>query len=81
MEIEVIKKKWTEGVTEKENLGMWTGTTNTSITNSIQEIEKRILGTEYTIEEWINWSKEMLNLKNLWYKISRKSETPWKDQT
>ena len=34
-----------------ENLGKWTGTTETSITNRIQEIKERISGAEDTIEE------------------------------
>ena len=41
-----------------ENLGKLTGTTETSITNRIQEIEKRISDTEDTIEEINSLIKE-----------------------
>ena len=41
-----------------ENLGKWTGTTETSITNRIQEIEERISGTEDSIEEIDSLIKE-----------------------
>ena len=40
IEIEVIKKTQTERTLEMENLGKRTGTTETSITNRIQEIEE-----------------------------------------
>ena len=36
---------------EMENLGKRTGTTDTSITNKIQEIEEELSGIEDTIEE------------------------------
>jgi hypothetical protein len=35
MEIEAIKETQTEGMLEMGNLGEWTGTTDTSITNKI----------------------------------------------
>ena len=44
IEIEAIKKTYTEGILEMENLGKRTGTTDTSITNRIQEMEERISG-------------------------------------
>ena len=34
-----------------ENLGKWTGTTKTRITNRIHEIKERISGVENTIEK------------------------------
>ena len=39
-EMEVMKKTQTEGRLDVENLGKQTGTTETSITNRIQEIEE-----------------------------------------
>ena len=41
-EKEVMKKRQTEGRLDMENFGNRTGTTETSITNRIQEIEERI---------------------------------------
>ena len=57
-EIEVIKKTQTKGILDMENLGKRTGTTETSITNRIQEIEERISGDEDTIEEIDSLVKE-----------------------
>jgi uncharacterized coiled-coil protein SlyX len=34
-----------------ENLGKWTGATDASITNRIQEMEEKISGSEDTLEE------------------------------
>ena len=50
MEIETIKKSQKETVVELENLGKRLGVIDESITNRIQEIEKRISGAEDTIE-------------------------------
>ena len=50
-EMEVMKKTQTKGRLDMENLGNRSGTTETSITNRIQEIEERITNTEDTIEE------------------------------
>ena len=50
-EMEVMKKTQIKGWLDMENLGKRTGTTETSITNRIQEIEERISDTEDTIEE------------------------------
>ena len=61
-EIEKIKKTQTEGILEMENLGKWTGTTEASITNRVQEIEKRISGTEDTIEEIDSLVKEKVKI-------------------
>ena len=49
--IEAIKKTQTEGILEMENLDKWTGTTEASITNRLQEIKERISGVELIIEE------------------------------
>ena len=50
-EIGVIKKTQTKGILDMENLGKWTGTTKTRITNRIHEIKERISGVENTIEK------------------------------
>ena len=57
-EMEVMKKTQTEGRLDVESLGKQTGTTETSITNRIQEIEERISDTEDTIEEIKSLTKE-----------------------
>ena len=49
-EMEVMKKAQTEGRLDMENVGNRSGTTETSITKRIQEIEERISDTEDTIE-------------------------------
>ena len=48
-----------------ENLGKQTGTTKTSITNRIQEIEERISGTEDTIEEIDTLVKEKKQIQQI----------------
>lgn len=50
MEIEVIKKTQTKKILEMEDLGKWAETTDPSTTNKIQ-LEERISGIEYIIEE------------------------------
>jgi hypothetical protein len=50
MEIETITKSQKETTLEIENLGKRSEVIDASITNIIQEIEERILGTEDTIE-------------------------------
>ena len=57
-EIEVMKKTQTDGRLDMEHLGKQTGTTETSITNRIQEIEERISDTEDTIAEINSLIKE-----------------------
>ena len=47
-----------EGILDVENLDKQTGTTKTSITNRIQDIEERISGAEDTIEEIDSLVKE-----------------------
>ena len=62
VEIEAIKKTQTEEVQEMANLEDRTGKTDASITNRIQEMEKRLSGIEATIGEVD--TKKLLNLKN-----------------
>ena len=61
-EIETIKKAQSEGMLEIEKLGKWSGTTDVSITNRIQEMEERISGVEDTLVEIDSSTKE--NLKS-----------------
>jgi chromosome segregation ATPase len=58
MEIETIKKAQRETNLEIENLGKRPGVINVSITNRIQEVEKRISGAEDTIENMDTTVKE-----------------------
>lgn len=60
VEIESIKKAQTEGNMEITNLGTWTGTTEASPINRIQEMEEGISGIEAMIEEMDTWSKKLL---------------------
>ena len=62
VEIEAIKKTQTEEVQEMANLEDRTGKTDASITNRIQEMEKRLSGIEATIGEVD--TKKLLNLNN-----------------
>ena len=58
---------------EMDNLGNSSGIANVSITNRIQEIDERISGVEYTIEEIDTTVKENSKCKNS--KASRKFRT------
>ena len=58
MEIETRKKSQRKTNLEIENLGKRSGVTDASITNRIQEIEERILGTDDTIENLDTTVKE-----------------------
>ena len=49
-EIEATKKTHTMAILEMENLGKRTGTTDASITNTIEEFDESISGIDYTIE-------------------------------
>ena len=51
VEIETIMKTQMEANMKMENLGKRSGITDISITNRIQEIEKRISGVEDTVQE------------------------------
>ena len=63
-----------------ENLGKWTKTTETSITNRLQEIEERISGVEETIEEIDSLVKENTksnkfltqNIQEIWDTMKKK---------
>ena len=50
MEVEAIKKLQRKTTLEIENLGKKSGAIDAGITNRIQEMEKRIVGAEYSIE-------------------------------
>ena len=50
-EMEAMKKTQNEGRLDMENLGKRTETTESSITNRIQEMEERISESEDTIEK------------------------------
>ena len=49
--IETINKTQTEGITDTEIMRKWSGTTNVSTNNRIQEMEERISSAEDTIKE------------------------------
>ena len=72
-EIETIKKTQTEEILEMENLSKWSGTTDASTTNRIQETEERISGVEITIEEIASSVKENVKFNRFLAQISRKS--------
>ena len=57
---EVIKKTQPKVILGIENLGKRTGKTDASITNRIQELEKRISDIENTIEEIDTLVKEYI---------------------
>ena len=64
------------------NLEKRTWTTDTSISNRIEEMEKRVSGIEDTIEEIDTLAKENAKAKKfLTQNTLRKFGTLWKDQT
>jgi hypothetical protein len=63
MEVETIKKSQRETTLEIENLEKKSGAIDASITNRIKEMEKKISGTEDTIENMTQQSKKMQNTK------------------
>ena len=63
MKIETIKNSQREITLEIENLGKRKEVIDVRITNRIQEIEKRISGTEDTIENIDTQSNKMKNAK------------------
>ena len=65
MGTETIKKSQRETTLELENLEKRLGITGASITNRIQEIEKRISGAEDTIETTDTTVKENARCKKL----------------
>ena len=56
--MEAMKKTQTEGQLDMENLGKQTKTSETSITNRIQQIEERITDYDDTIEKIKTLTKE-----------------------
>ena len=78
-EMESMKKSQTEGRLAMENLGKRTETSETSITNRIQEIEERISDSEDTIEKLNTLTKEnsksnkfsSQNIQELWDTIKK----------
>jgi hypothetical protein len=65
VEAETIKKTQMDANLEMENLGKWTGITDISITNRIQDIEERKSGVEDTVEEIDTTVKENSKCKKL----------------
>ena len=65
MEIETIKKSQRETTLEIENLGKRSGVIDASITNRIQEIEERISGIKYTIDDTDTSVKENTKCKRI----------------
>jgi hypothetical protein len=63
MEVETIKKSQRETTLEIENLGKKSGAIDASISNRIQEIEKRISGAEESIENIDTTIKENAKCK------------------
>lgn len=57
-------------------LGIRIGTSKSSLTSRIQEIEGGISFNEDKIEKNDTLVKEMINLKKIQEKLSRESETP-----
>ena len=74
MEIEILKKSQMERILEIENLGKRSGITDASITNRMQQIDKRLSGEEDTIENIVKIVEEK-NAKSSDLKTSRKSRT------
>ena len=78
-ETESMKKSQAEGRLTMENLGKWTETSETSITNRMQEVEERISDSEDTIEKLIALTKEnsksnkfsSQNIQEMWDTIKK----------
>ena len=79
-EMEAMKKTQTENQLDMENLGKRTETTESSITNRIQEIEEGISDSKDTIEKINALIKEngksnkfsSQNIQEIWDKIKKK---------
>jgi predicted nucleic acid-binding Zn-ribbon protein len=63
MEVETINKSQREATLEIEILEKKSGTIDESISNRIQEVEERLSGPEYTIENMDTTIKKMQNAK------------------
>lgn len=61
IKIEAINKRM-EGIMEMENWDKRTRTTDSSITNRMQEMEEKISGLKIKYRKWIYWSKKNLNI-------------------
>jgi hypothetical protein len=64
-EVNIIKKTQSEATLEIENLGKKSGTIDVSISNRIQEMEKRIPGAEDSIENISTTIKENAKCKKI----------------
>ena len=77
--MESMKKSQTEGRLAMENLGKQTKTSETRITNRIQEIEERISDSEDTVEKINTLTKEKSksnkfssqNIQEMWDTIKK----------
>jgi hypothetical protein len=65
MEVDTIKKTQNEAMLEIETLRKKSGTIDVSISNRIQEMEERISGAEYSIENINTTIKENANFKKI----------------
>jgi hypothetical protein len=65
MEVETIKKTQRETNLEIETLGKKSGNIDASISNRIQEMEKRISGVEDSIENMDRTTKENTKCKKM----------------
>ena len=63
MEIEAVKERQAVGIPEMENKDMQPGTTDTSITNKIKEMEERTSDTEDKVVEIDTVAKENVKSK------------------
>jgi uncharacterized phage infection (PIP) family protein YhgE len=63
VEVETIKKTQRKVIMKMENLGNRSEITGVHITNRIQEIQERISGIEYTLEELTQQSSKIQNIK------------------
>jgi chromosome segregation ATPase len=64
-EVNTIKKTHSETTLEIETLGKKSGTIDMSISNRIQEMEERISGKEYSIQNMDTTIKENANCKKI----------------
>ena len=74
MEIETIKKTQTERILEIGNLEKRMETTDASITNRIQKMERKISAIEYIIEEIDTSVKEVVKSKKI---LTQNNQETW----
>jgi hypothetical protein len=77
MEVEAIKKTETEKILEVDNLSKLTGTSDTSITNRIQEMKETSSGVNDTIEEIFTLVKENIKSKKFLKQTNKKIQEIW----